>query len=390
MNEVHFDSGVAEGQTAADPGDAAPPPTTIFEETIPFEEPVDAGYLLDEIVAISRRYIVMAPQAYDALALWIVFTWLISGFNTAPIAHVRSPEKRCGKTTLLRLLIKLCYRPLPASNVSTASLFHATSQFSPTLVLDEADTKLKANGEAIGILNCGHTRELGFVMRVESVGGVRQMVRYITYGPKAIASIGPLPDTIEDRSIPFLLQRKLLTDRTEDINQADPAVFQLLRRKLARLSQDVLPLMAAQQTPPVPGLNDRFQDNWRPLLAIAQVAGGAWLGKAVAAALALSGTPDTEDISLNVQLLADLKIVFRQRNAEQVTTREILQDLLAMEERPWRTVEKGRPLTPAQLAVRLRNFGIRVGTVRPDSNPGTPLKGYRQEHFLEIFRRYVG
>lgn len=378
-----------------DTGGHLPPPppvgtTPVLDAVEPDTRPIEMQALLDELVDISRRFIVMPRPAFDALALWVALTWTKDAFNTAPIALIRSPEKRCGKTTLLSLLTELCYSPLSASNISTASLYHASHQFSPTLIIDEADTHLSPGSQAVGILNSGHTRQTGYVIRVESIAGVRQAVRYCTFGPKAIAAIGRLPDTIEDRSIPFILHRKLASDMVEPISQADPDGFQTIRRKLARVAQDKLLELRSQRPALIPGLNDRAQDNWRPLLAIAHVAGDSWLDRARSAAQEMSGGVETDDLSLNVQLLEDIRSVFRQRNAEAVTTREILQDLLAMEERPWRTVERGRPLTPAQLAARLRNFGVRVGTIRPDSNRETPLKGYRQEHFLEIFRRYVG
>jgi hypothetical protein len=45
--------------------------------------------------------------------LWIVFTHAIDVVSIAAILALTSPEKRCGKTTLLALLRRLA-RPAPA------------------------------------------------------------------------------------------------------------------------------------------------------------------------------------------------------------------------------------------------------------------------------------
>jgi hypothetical protein len=61
-----------------------------------------------------------------------------------------------------------------------------------------------------------------------------------------------------------------------------------------------------------PDLNDRAADNWRPLLAIADLAGGEWPEQARRAALGVSGTLEAQD-GTGEQLLADIREIFRQR-----------------------------------------------------------------------------
>ena len=55
-------------------------------------------------------------------------------------------------------------------------------------------------------------------------------------------------------------------------------------------------------------LNDRAADNWRPLLAIADLAGGEWPQLAREAALILSG--EAQDGAINVELLKDTWLAF--------------------------------------------------------------------------------
>jgi len=53
-------------------------------------------------------------------------------------------------------------------------------------------------------------------------------------------------------------------------------------------------------------LNDRAQDNWEPLLAIVDVAGGTWPEIARKAAIVISGGAD-EATTIGNELLADSK-----------------------------------------------------------------------------------
>ena len=49
-------------------------------------------------------------------------------------------------------------RPLPAANITPAAVFRAVEKWSPTVLIDEADTFLRDNNELRGILNSGHQR----------------------------------------------------------------------------------------------------------------------------------------------------------------------------------------------------------------------------------------
>jgi hypothetical protein len=104
-------------------------------------------------------------------------------------------------------------------------------------------------------------------------------------------------------------------------------------------------------------LNDRAQDVWEPLLAIADEAGGDWPTLARKAALALSvETNDDEDIS--VQLLTDCRTVFEDAdNPETMPSKAVVEALVAIEDRPWSSWSGGRPITQAKIARVLGGFG---------------------------------
>ncbi len=130
--------------------------------------------------------------------------------RVATYLGLESPERECGKTTLMTLISKLVNRPQPASNISSPAFYRAIEELRPTLLIDEADTLLPGNAQLRGILNAGYTRDLAYVLRVTSEpvqhsstsgkrkGGSR-LARYSCWGPKAIAQIGHLPDTLRSR-----------------------------------------------------------------------------------------------------------------------------------------------------------------------------------------------
>lgn len=79
---------------------------------------------------------------------------------------IESPEKRCGKTTLISVLAAMAHRPLIASNISVGALFRAIDTCSPTLFIDEADTFLAGNSAMRGIINSGNTWRTAYVLRM--------------------------------------------------------------------------------------------------------------------------------------------------------------------------------------------------------------------------------
>ena len=114
-------------------------------------------------------------------------------------------------------------------------------------------------------------------------------------------------------------------------------------------------------------MDDRQADNWRPLLAIADAAGGAWANLARTAARTLSGHIVEADCAVPVQLLADLRDLFTTRAADKLATAAILYFLTTLEDRPWADYARGEPLTPRQLARLLNGFNIKARQIRQGS-----------------------
>src|SRR5207245_793378 len=113
-------------------------------------------------------FVVLPKWAAETLALWILYTFAFHLRDVTTYIGLESPEKRCGKTTLLSLLAELANRAVASSNISPPAFFRVIEDLSPTLLIDEMDTFLKGNDQLQGILNSGYTRKTAFVLRAGS------------------------------------------------------------------------------------------------------------------------------------------------------------------------------------------------------------------------------
>ena len=81
------------------------------------------------------------------------------------------------------------------------------------LLLDEPDTYARKNDDVRGVLDAGHHRN-GSVIRC--VGDDHEPRPFSAWSPVALAAIGKLPGTVEDRSIKINLRRR----RTNEVIEA--------------------------------------------------------------------------------------------------------------------------------------------------------------------------
>jgi len=354
-----------------------------FPSVESWEHPINPAELLSDISATVHRFIVCNKETADAVALWASMTWFIDVIQIAPLAIITAPEKRCGKTQLLTILGKLSYRPLSASSISPASLYRCIEAWQPTLLLDETDAFMKENEELRGVINSGHSRDNAYVIR--TVGDDFTPKRFSTWGAKALSGIGHLSDTLMDRAIILELRRKLSHENVDRLRYAEPDLFLTLTRKLARFADDYREQVRRSRPMLPDALNDRAQDNWEPLLAIAECAGSEWLDRANRVALKLSA--GDKSASISNELLADIQEVFESKRASKISTADLINALTEDTEKSWATYNRGRPLSPKQLANKLRDYDIYSKSIW--LGYGKTPKGYELKQFEDAFDRYL-
>lgn len=365
-----------------------------FQDPEPAEEPVDPAALLTEISTVIREFVILEPEQADAAALWVAHTHLTDVAETSPIAIINAPERACAKTLFQTVLGRMAHRPLPASNASLSALFRAIESWQPTLFIDEADTFFRDNTELHGMVNAGYKRG-GYVLRSEATGDSFEPRMFSVYGAKSIAGIAlerHLPDSTMSRGLVINLRRKLPGETVQRLRHADGSLFDRLASQLARFATDYSQQIRLAR-PDLPAeLSDRAQDNWEPLLAIAECAGPDWVQRATVAALKLSVASEATSSTGN-DLLADIKAALEQWPKPSIRTADLIEKLVADEELGWSTYNRGKPLTPRQLAKRLGVYGIRPKTVRQPKTAldpaGSTPKGYELADFKDAFERYL-
>ena len=349
----------------------------------PWEVPVDGARLLDELAIMLSRHVGLLKGGADAVALWIAHSHATEAATVTPLLAITSPTPACGKSTLLAVIGRLVPKPLLAANITPAAVFRAVEEWRPTLLIDEADTFLHGNDELRGVLNSGHSRENAYVVR--TVGEDHQPRQFSTWAAKAIALIGDPPATLASRAIHITMRRLGPGESVETFRPDRASHLQPLARQSARWAADNIDMLRAADPVMPDGFNNRRADNWRPLFAIADTAGGHWAERARQAALKLD-KPDAGQTT-PLMLLDDLQTLFDQRDAERLSSAEIVEHLGKLEGRPW--PEYGRTqkaITATQLARLLKPFNIFPTTLRiGDSTP----KGYMRADFIEVFTRYL-
>lgn len=374
-------NGPQEGtQTAmSSPQSTAPDPAT---------QPTDhdGAALLDRVQAALNRYVILpSGHSVSAVVLWIAATHAQPAWAHAPRLVIRAPEKRCGKSRLLDVVEALCWNAFITVNSSPAAVYRSITADPPTLLVDEADTmfgpKADGNEDLRGLLNAGHQRNRpakrydAATSRVESIP---------TFAMAALAGIGVMPDTIEDRAVIVRMRRRALDETVAPYRHKRdrPALRALAAELHTWLRANYAVLERAEPAMPV---EDRAADTWEPLFAVAELAGGDWPDRAHVAVLALQAeTEDDTRDSDRARILVDIHTAFG--DAPALSSKTLAERLRFDPEGPW--ADHGpMGLTQRHLARLVGEYGIKSVNVRlPD---GQQAKGYHRTQFLDTWHRYA-
>ena len=224
----------------------------------------------------------------------------------------------------------------------------------------------------------------------------RQREESPTFAMAALAGIGRLPDTIEDRAVIINLRRRRRDESVQPFRVRDVPSLEPLRDELGKWVRDRLPML--KQATPKLSLEDRDADVWEPLIAIADQAGGIWPERARAAANALTQGAEEDEAEL---LLLHIYEAFDADGGRRLASQDLIETLFDREDGPWAVMWKANMsressasgvwkndyrVVGSKLAAALRPFGIEVTKVKV---PGmvAPRQGYRKEDFADTWSR---
>ncbi len=339
-----------------------------------------------------RTYCVLPSEsALIGVTLWVAYTHLITSFDFAPRLVVRSAMKRSGKSRLLEVVTELVHNPIQTISATTPYIFRSIDPDEPpTLLFDEADTifgtKVKAeqNEDLRALLNAGF-RQGNFIGR--TVGPSHAPQQFATFAPAAVAGIGRMPDTIEDRAIVVVMKRRKTTETVQQFRLGtDVPVLHAVREDIAAWAAQVRDTVAATPPTDIP-VTDRAADVWEPLIAVADAAGGRWPEMARMAAKALcdaSGDDDSDNLA--TALLADIKEVFDNHpGVSFLPSQALCDELKKVDEAPWAQFD----LSPTKLGMKLKDHRIRARRRDASTVPGDRKRGYHRADFLDVWERHL-
>lgn len=327
--------------------------------------------VLEEVKEIIRRFVVLESEAhYDAITLYVAYTYLQAELEIFPRLVITSPDKQCGKTLLLTVIQFLVENANRTSNISEAALFRTIEQSEEiVLFIDEYDATFGKNAnrekaEALRqIFNEGFL-ENGNVTRCEKIGNKIEVKQFGVACPVVLAGIGEknLADTIRDRSI-LIRMRRITQGEGIDLDRFRirkaglefAPIRERLRNALQPRAKEILKLRDEVVFPKA--LTPRQEDVWEGLFAVASLFGEEWLDRASASAVALSDKslePTTQ--RYQVETLSLCRDVFDEMTEDRISASDLVLKINNLEHSPYK--DSPFSMNARKLADHLQEFQI--------------------------------
>ena len=214
------------------------------------------------------------------MALWIAATHAQPAWAARPAAGDPRPGEAVRQVPAAGHRGR--HLPRPADHRQRLTRPPSTAPSAPTprprLLVDEADTifggkNADANEDLRGLLNAGHQRNRP---AIRWDAGTRSLETIPTFAMAALAGIGAMPDTIEDRAVVIRMRRRAPGETVAPFrHRRDRPALTDLAAQLARLARQA-PGRARNEPSRAMPLEDRAADTWEPLIAVADLAGGHW------------------------------------------------------------------------------------------------------------------
>jgi len=174
--------------------------------------------IYEELVEIWQMYAEFPePIYYKLMALYVMQTYMYTNWNATGYVHFNGTPGS-GKSRCLQVIEATGYNGRAAMNISPSAMFRTINGNPGVLCIDEAEAfKSEKDAEVYKLLLGGYDSH-GQAIINDKVGDTYRPTAYITYCPKAVASIALLDSTLASRTliIPMLPAVKMPDELPED------------------------------------------------------------------------------------------------------------------------------------------------------------------------------
>lgn len=233
---------------------------------------VKASVLFTKIKDFLKRFIVVANDFYYVLVSYILMTYIYVLFQVIPYLWLNG-ERGTGKSTIMKLLNKLCFNPLYCSNITPANIFRQIDNDGSTIILDEFEKMYgEDKQEIIKLLNQGFNKD-AVVSRC--VGQNNQVKKFRSFSPKIMGGISNIDDVLFERCIKYTTQKvkgvKITKYReTNEQKEEIDNIVQDLYIFGYNYAEKIKKIYDNEEVE-YKGNNLREDDLWNPLLCIAKI-----------------------------------------------------------------------------------------------------------------------
>ncbi|MDR2707432.1 MAG: hypothetical protein LBB87_01625 [Nitrososphaerota archaeon] len=226
--------------------------------------------LFDRVWVEFDLFVDVEPKWVDVLSSCVLLSYRQEKIDSAPYLYIVG-DNECGKTVILNLLSKLCYRPLHSVSLTPANIYGyigTDNEFFGTILEDEAQG-LDRDEEKAKLYKAGYTKGTKVARTLQTQSG-RHIEYYNTFGFKASAA-EKMP------SNKGFVERNLFIHMTEgepkkdwgDKDKQDEQRLQALRGDLLVWRLSVQGVDLPEQVFVVDcGVRGRLKQIWKPLLQV--------------------------------------------------------------------------------------------------------------------------
>lgn len=349
---------------------------------------VDGTELVNELKDVFAKHLVLPDGCALVLALWTMHTYAVDLWRYTPRLFIYSPVPGCGKSVLLGLLSLFCYKSSVTGNTTTSSVFRTIDKYRPvTILIDEVECFAQGNEQMRALIDTGYDKILGYIDRTEVNKKNFEPKKFYCFSAMAMAGLEKLHSSVMSRSILIMMKKKKETERVEIFNIDEMAAKAVVvQSKILRWITDNTDVLYACNPSFIKNMENRTQDIWRPLFAIAKTISDDCFADLQRAATTMLNDK-SDDVVDDCTLLKDVKTIFDDTGAERLSTNELLQRLYDISEHGWGLKEYGQcMLNPHTLARRLLKFCIKPVQWRDGD---CRYRGYMRENMEDAFERYI-